>query len=200
MTTIARIPARAKRTQKIGAAPDARTPMLLELGARIEKLAILERLASTPAYLALANIAHGINSYTETASVNAEYSEPALTFYLYQSNLQRWSDPKYAQAINDIQFAIAKHEPERKDTENKDNLHRAHVWTWSFETGNPFYPEALIKVQLDAYESKDTAECRRVQVGTKTIEEPIYRYDCVAPEGNAGELPAPTPVIDANII
>jgi len=198
MTQLTRIPARAKRTQRIGEAPDARTPMLVELAQRAARIAILERLASSPAYLTLANIAHGINTYTETASINADWQEPSLAFYLYLGDLNRWSDPRYAQAVNDIENALSKLVPERKDTESRENLSRSHKWEWRFETGDATYPVAILRVTLDAYENKDTAECRRVQVGTKTIEQPIYRYDCVTPEGNAGELPPP--VIDAGAL
>lgn len=186
------LPARAKRTQRIGQEPDARTPMLLDLAKRAERLAITERLASSPEYVQVANAAHAINSYTETASPNMDnYGEPRLSFFLYLSNLNRWDDPKYLDAINALETACPRLVPERKDTEDKDRLYRSHKWTWAFETGNAEMPVAHITVSLDAYEDAKTAECRRVQVGTRTIEEPIYRYDCVAPEGTAGELPAP---------
>lgn len=189
---------RATRTQRIGVEPDARTPMLLDLAKRARKLAITERLASTPEYLALANVCHGINSYVDTASPDMDnYGEPCLRFYVYLSDLNRWTDPRYTQAVGDIQSACPFLTPARKDSEDKDRLNRDHKWEWSFETGDVDYPVAKITVTLNAYESAETAECRRVQVGTRTIEEPIYRYDCVAPEGSAGELPAPVLNIEA---
>jgi hypothetical protein len=188
------LPARAKRTQRIGEAPDASIPMLAELAQRIERLQILERLASSPLYVAVANAAHAINSYSQTASINAEYDAPALTWYCYQSDLKRWDDPRYLDAL--ASFGKLPGEAAYSVKENKDNLHRVHKWEWSFQTGNESNPVAIIRVQLDAYESAETAECRKVQVGTRTIEEPIYRYDCVAPEGNAGELPAPVIALD----
>lgn len=192
--TLAKLPVRAKRTQRIGEAPNASIPMLAALAQRVARLAILERVASTPAYVAIANAAHSVNSYVETASVYADdCGEPGLSFYVYQSNLNRWTDPQYLDALA-LFGALAGSDYEVK--ENKDNLHRMHKWTWQFETGNPEVPTAYIRVQLDSYESKETAECRRVQVGTRTIEEPIYKYDCVAPEGNSGELPAPVLALD----
>ncbi len=189
MTAIAKLPARAKRTQRIGQEPDARTPMLLELAQRMQRMAILERLASSPAYLKLANVAHAVNSYTSTASINDSY-EPSLAFYLYQNNLNRWTDAKYVGTMDAIQNALPMM-PERKDTERLESLNRSHTWTWSFETGDSEHPVATLKIHLDAYECAETAECRKIQVGTKLVETPIYKYDCVAPEGNAGALPAP---------
>ncbi len=184
------LPRSAKRTQRIGAAPNASVPMLAELAKQAKAIALLERLASMPLYVELANVAHGINSYFETASVGTAY-EPSLSFYLYLSQLNRWTDPKYVQAINDVQNAVAAFDYARKDTEHKDSHNRGHKWTIQIPTGDETFPTVRLEVSLDCYENKETSECRRIQVGTRMVEEPIYRTDCVAPEAHSGELPAP---------
>ena len=189
------LPARAKRTQRIGAAPDARTPMLMDLAKRQRALAILERLASMPLYCDVANAAHSINTYTETASVGTDY-EPSLTFYLYLSQLNRWTDDRYVQALALVEEAMAYHAPQRTDKEFPDSHNRSHRFAVTLPTGDADMPTVRLEVVLDCYENKETAECRRVQVGTRMVEEPIYRMDCVAPEGHAGELPAPVLALD----
>jgi hypothetical protein len=154
---------------------------LAAIAARIAQLNALKTLAVTQEFNDIANtIATHVSAYQAEPSLGDE----SLTFYTYQSNLHTFADPKhtaYVAALNALGADEATQKP------RKESFSIEYTWTWNF--GESLY----IKVHLSASESEGTASCRKVQTGTRIIEQPIYSYDCAV---DAEGTPLPPPVID----
>jgi hypothetical protein len=158
---------------------------LKAIAARIAQLNALKTLAVTQEFNDIANtIASHVSAYQAEPSLGDE----SLSFYTYQSDLHTFQDPKhtaYVAALN----ALGADDYTAKPV--KDSFTINYTWTWNF--GESLY----IRVTLSASESEGTSACRKVQVGTKMIEQPIYSYDCAVDEGTT---PLPPPVIDPLMI
>lgn len=154
---------------------------------RIENLNLCRSILVTDEYNAIANIIFAYDkSAAQHPSIDGESTR--VSFNVYLSGLKRWEDPRLVDFCNAMK-RIAYDDIEM--SENKDYYNRDYKWTWKFKGG------LRLEVSLNAYEDKDTSECRRVQVGTKTVEQPIYRYDCVVPAGEVSDkLPAPVLALD----
>ena len=175
----------AKRVSQREARPSDQALELVDN--RIAALEKLKTVIVTNEYNAIANAIFAVDRSTaQHPSLDAEYSRVA--FHVYMSGLKRWEDPKMIDFINSM-TAIR---PDAMDmSENKDYFSRDYKFTWKFRGG------LSIEVNLNAYEDKETSECRRVQIGTKTVEQPVYRYDCVVPAGEVNDkLPAPVLALD----
>jgi len=165
-------------------APRPCDPTLDKIQHRIAQLNLLKTLAVTQEYNDIANaiVTHTGSPYQADPSLN----DTSLSFYTYMSELQTFADPKYTIFVGAMTALSPDETAPMK--ENKASFSRDHRWTWNF--GNDLY----ITVQLNAAESEGTSSCRKVQVGTKTIEQPIYSYDCAMEAEPSGLIPAP--VID----
>lgn len=169
--------------RRIGKILDARDLGLQIINEQMKHLLKMREVANTDEFLAIANEMEAISRNGHSAGGGTPcLGDKVFTFSYYMSGLERWTDERYTGAV----FALKQLLPdEEKMNEFKDMYNRDHVFTWEFED------DYKIMAYLYCYEKSDTAECRKVQVGVKMVEQPIYRYDCVVPEGNAGELPAP---------
>jgi hypothetical protein len=154
---------------------------------RVENLNKIRSILVTDEYNAIANGIFAVDkSSAQNPSIEGDYLR--VTFHVYMSGLNRWEDPRMIDFIN----AMTAIRPDEMNlSENKDYHNRDYKFTWKFQGG------LSIEVNLNAYEDKATSECRRVQVGTKTVEQPVYRYDCVTPADQVlDKLPAPVLAID----
>lgn len=183
-------PAMARRVKKNPSPGDLALKRIADQeAAALASFALLRTLVVTPEFNGISNLIASHFSVSDASEPTLGTAE--IGFYLYRSNLNRWTDPR----LTDFVAAIEALEPDAsKMTENKDYFSRDYNWSWGFDRG------LKLQVHLSAYENKDTSECRRVQIGTKTVEQPVYRYDCVVPEGTAGDLPPPAPVLDHSAI
>jgi len=174
--------------KRIGKEPTPTDLGLKMLNERIAALTELKTLCDTDEFRAIATILHQHGGeWFSTPSIGDKefYWNPYLT------GLERWHDPKLTTLLD----ALINLEPDEQDMkEFKESYNRDYKLVWKFEDGYS------LRVSICAYEKSDTAECRKIQVGTKMVEQPIYRYDCVAPEGNSGELPPPVIKLDLDDI
>lgn len=169
--------------RRIGKVRDARDLGLKLIDDRLRQLAKLQEVARTDEFLAIANLMEQISvNCGSSGGGTPSLGEQHFEFSVYLSSLDRWTDERYTGAV----FSLGQLEPDDSSmNEYKDAYNRDHYFTWKFEEGYE------IRAKLYCYEKKETSECRRVQVGVKMVEQPIYKYDCVVPEGSAGELPPP---------
>lgn len=173
--------------KRLGKEPSPTDLGLKMLNDRIKVLEELKSLCNTDEFRDIANTVH---------QFCPGYAEPFIgekCFYWdpYLVNLNRWTDPR----LVDFQTMLNSLSPDDQEVkEYPESYNKDFILTWKFE--NDFQ----LQVRIRAYEKSETAECRKVQIGTKMVEQPIYRYDCVTPEGNSGELPPPAPVIDNKLL
>lgn len=180
-------PAMARRVKRNPGPGDLALAQLAEKQATlIAQIAALRTVVVTPEFHAVANIIASRFSPTDASSPS--YGDTTVSYWLYRSGYVRWEDPALLALIKDFEAIDPDHSTLK---ENRDYFSRDYEWEWHFAG------DLKITVHLTAYENKDTSECRRVQVGTKVVETPVYKYDCVIPEGTT---PLPPPTIDTDLL
>lgn len=155
---------------------------------RIQAFTRLKAVVVTDEYNKIANLVYSLDPY-QAQNPTMDADSARVEFYCSHSGLNRWEDPR----LVDFLVAVTKLDPDTQEMkEFKDYYNRDYKWSWKFQDG------LEIRLNFGAYEKKETSECQRIQVGTKTVEQPIYRYDCVVPEGtkDLDALPAPVLAID----
>jgi hypothetical protein len=179
------------RAQRVKRDPRPSDLAQAQINERIAQYDALRPVVNTDEFNQIANlIANLFGEYEAKAfSLSPEYKQ--VSFYTYKSNFTRWTDLNYLA----ITSAFDQLDPDGSAmTESRDRHTHEHTYKWDFENG------FSIKVQFSASENKDTSECRQVQIGTRVVEEPIYKYDCVMEMPTSGDLPPPAPLIDVKAI
>ena len=169
--------------KRVGREPSPTDMGLKMLNERIKALEELKTLCDTDEFRSIANLVEQHSTGYGTPDI----VDKGFKWSPYMSQLNRWTDERLCLFV-DAMTALSPDKQEMK--ESKDYFNRDYIFTWEFEDDHS------LVVALYAYEKSETSECRKIQVGTKMVEQAIYRYDCVAPEGNSGELPAPILAID----
>lgn len=170
-----------------------REPSPTDLGyklidAQIKRLIALRELADTDEFRGVANAIAATDAY-EAANPRINTGDnPSWAFSTYPSGLQDWRDEKLVMLVT----ALTALDPDSieprdyPDSNNKD-------WTfeWKFEDGYS------IRVHVYAYLSANApGACRRIQIGTKMVEQPIYRNECAPVFEDHDKLPPPVIAID----
>lgn len=155
---------------------------------RIVELNRLRSIVVTDEYNQLANL---VFPHSEHAAANPEMDGQyaRVTFNVYLSGLTRWTDPKLTSLLD----AIQKMDPDHCElSENKDYYNKDYTYDWKFQDG------LTLRLRINAYENKDTSDYRKVQVGVKTVEQPVYRVEeVIDAEDATRKLSAPTLAIEA---
>lgn len=159
---------------------DARDLALGVVEAQIQQLEKLRELAMTDEMLGIANAIFKAMASDHCATPSL--GDKCFQFNVYMTGLNRWTDPKLTDLLDDLR-ALGPNDQSIK--EFRDSHNNDYHFCWRFQD------DYCVLVTVMAYENAATSECRRVQVGVKMVEQPVYRYDCVVPEGNGGELPKP---------
>lgn len=164
-----------------------REPSPTDLGFKLiaeaaASLAGLRDLADTDEFRTIANAIASVNVYDAEPTFNL--GSKRWEFSSYQSGLQSWDELKLVTLLVALKGLDPDEEglKEYPDSNNKD-----WEFTWKFEG------DFSIRVQIMAYLSSTApGACRRIQIGTKMVEQPIYRNEC-APDFTdvSGALPAP---------
>lgn len=170
----------------------ARNPTPTDLAHKIileaaAKLQGLREIADTDEFRAIANACESASSGSGTPSFSIDYDK-RWSFSVYLSDLHDWEEPRLETILRALEAA----DPDKTrikdypDANNKD-----HRYTWEYEG------DFTIQVNVCAYLAANApGACRRIQVGTKMVEQPIYRNECAAPEAEAADAKLPAPVLN----
>lgn len=170
----------------------ARNPTPTDLAQKIimeaaAKLQGLREIADTDEFRAVANACESASPGSGTPTFEIGYDKK-WSFQVYLSDLQAWEDDKKLMTVLRALEAVDPDETQVKDFPDSNN--RDHYYKWKYEG------EFTIDVRVYAYLSKTApGACRRIQVGTKMVETPIYRNECAAPEAEAGDAKLPPPIL-----
>lgn len=93
-------------------------------------------------------------------SFSASYGEPSIGVYLWK--LDSFKDERLTTLLERLMDLADPEVREYPESLNKD---------YRFDLGDA-------RVQISAYVKSDSASCRRIQVDTKTVEQPVYKIIC----------------------
>lgn len=151
---------------------------LATLDYRIRAAQNVKRAVKTATY---GRIAAAVAALPGQSWVTPNIDSDQITFYVSWSQLKTFADPLIVgvhAALQDKSLRLSL----EKFTETKDSFEQDYIYVTRVA-------DVKIRVYVSAYESEETAACRRVLVGMEKVERPIYRYDCL--EVIATEVPAP---------
>jgi hypothetical protein len=93
-------------------------------------------------------------------SFQVALGDPQIAVYMWK--LESFKDPRLTTMLERLMEHGEPRMHEYPDAMNKDFI---------FELGD-------LRVRVNAYVKSDSATCRRIQVDTKTVEEPVYKIIC----------------------
>lgn len=170
-----------------------REPSPTDLGYKIiddeiKNLMALRELADTDEFRAVANILAAKSTYDATPT----HGDKSWNFSCYFSGLTSWSDVTLTNIAGDL-AKLGPDESSMKEYPNENN--NDYIFQWKFED------EYVIEVRLVAYLSANApGACRRIQIGTKMVEQPIYRNECAPPAELVPDAALPAPVLNLEVL
>ena len=167
-----------------------REPSPTDLGYKIiqeavEVLAGLRDIADTDEFRTIANALASISVYDGTPAF--DLASKRWSFSTYMTGLQDWQDTRLFDLLTVLKGLDpdAEEHKDYPDSNNKDWL-----LDWKYEG------EFSIRVNVCAYlDAKSPGACRRVKVGTKWVEQDVYRNECAPPAELAPDEALPAPII-----